>query len=119
MIGCDPEAALVRVWAFLVHLEQGGILTRPVQALKSSSDTVGTNATMVQISWSGTSTAPKLGIPVMLMPFLITQNNSCVEQLLRRGLVGQFLRQHRQHRQHRLHDECLFSEASKDGLIAP
>ena len=88
MIGCDPEAALVRVWAFLVHLEQGGILTRPVQALKSSSDTVGTNATMVQISWSGTSTAPKLGIPVMLMPFLITQNNSCVEVSLASSFVS-------------------------------
>lgn len=49
-----------------------------VQALKSASDTLGsflTKATMVQISWSGTSMRPKLGMPVMLMPFLITQNN--------------------------------------------
>jgi hypothetical protein len=51
---------------------------RLVQALKSSSLTLGsflTKATMVQISWSGTSIAPKLGMPVMLIPFLITQNN--------------------------------------------
>src|SRR4029077_8413356 len=53
---------------------------RPVQALKSSSLTVGsflTKATIVQISWSDTSMAPKLGMPVMLIPFLITQNNCC------------------------------------------
>ncbi len=33
---------------------------------------------MVQISWSGTggSLAAKLGMPVILMPFLIIQNNS-------------------------------------------
>ena len=60
-----------------------------VQVLKSLSDTVGsflTNATMLQISWSGTSMAPKLGIPVMLMPFLITQNNSCGEVSLASSL---------------------------------
>src|SRR5215471_13657298 len=31
-------------------------------------------AAIDQISWSGTPTAPKLGIAVMLMPFLTTQN---------------------------------------------
>src|SRR2546422_10838739 len=49
-----------------------------VQALKSSYDTLGsflTKATMVQISRSGTSMAPKLGMPVMLTPFLMTQNS--------------------------------------------
>jgi hypothetical protein len=64
-----------------------------VQVLKSSSDTVGsflTNATMLQISWSGTSMAPKLGIPVMLMPFLITQNNSCGEVSLASSLSPSF-----------------------------
>ena len=61
----------------------------------SASDTLGnffTNATMVQISWSGTLTIPKLGMPVMLMPFLITQN-SCsgvrsLATLLEVGRIG-------------------------------
>jgi hypothetical protein len=30
---------------------------------------------MVQISWSGTSIAPKLGMPVMLIPFLINASS--------------------------------------------
>src|SRR5262249_46862626 len=50
------------------------------QALKSASVTLGsflTNATMVQISWSDTSVRPKLGIPVLWMRFLMTQNRSC------------------------------------------
>src|SRR5262252_4931110 len=49
-------------------------------ALKSASDTLGSflrKATIVQISRSGTSTRPKLGIPVMWMPCLTTQNKSC------------------------------------------
>src|SRR6202011_643478 len=43
------------------------------------SDTFGSffkKAAIVQISLSGTSILPKLGMPVMLMPFLITQNSS-------------------------------------------
>src|SRR6516162_11721456 len=36
-------------------------------------------AAMCQISSSGTSIDPKLGIPVMVMPFLITQNSSAGE----------------------------------------
>src|SRR5258705_701171 len=52
-----------------------------LQDLKSSSETLDSSfrkATMVQISWSGTggSVAPKLGMPGILMPFLITPNNS-------------------------------------------
>src|ERR1700686_1608757 len=52
-----------------------------LHALKSSSETLGsffTKATLVQIIWSATggSSVPKLGMPVILMPFLIIQNTS-------------------------------------------
>src|SRR5437016_12926879 len=49
-----------------------------VHALKSASDTFGSfriNATMDQISLSSVPIAPKLGIAVILMPFLTTQNS--------------------------------------------
>src|SRR5271166_164517 len=53
-----------------------------LQVLKSASETLGScfrKATMAQISWSGTGgvVTPKLGIPVILMPCLTTQNSCC------------------------------------------
>ena len=51
-----------------------------VHLLKSSSFTSGSffrNATTDQISVSSMPVAPKLGMPVMLMPFLTTQNSCC------------------------------------------
>src|SRR3984885_6368545 len=66
-----------------------------VHALKSASDTVGiflTNATIVQISWSDTPIEPKLGMPVILIPFLTTQNScgGCLAfaAALRSGCLG-------------------------------
>jgi hypothetical protein len=49
-----------------------------LHVLKSSSETVGSffrKATIDQISWSGTPIAPKLGMAVILIPFLMTQNS--------------------------------------------
>src|SRR5262249_31505184 len=49
-----------------------------VQALKSASETFGNflrKATIDQISSSFPPASAKLGMPVMLIPFLITQNN--------------------------------------------
>src|SRR5206468_9409368 len=49
-----------------------------LHALKSASETVGSflrKATIDQISGSGVPIAPKLGMPVILMPFLTTQNS--------------------------------------------
>src|SRR5215213_945607 len=50
-----------------------------VHHLKSCSETIGSffmNATIFQISGSSTPASLKLGMPVMLMPFLTTQNSS-------------------------------------------
>src|ERR1700688_1615290 len=65
------------------HFAGGTVTTGEamLQTLKSSSETLGSflrKATMVQISWSGTGglLAARLGMPVILMPCLITQTNS-------------------------------------------
>src|ERR1700676_5140960 len=65
----------------LATVDQGPSGGAALHALNSWSETLGsffTNATMVQIVWSATggSSAPKLGMPVILMPFLIIQNTS-------------------------------------------
>jgi hypothetical protein len=56
----------------------GGATGGEVHALKSASETFGNffkKATMDQISSSFAPAKAKLGMPVMLIPFLITQNN--------------------------------------------
>ena len=66
---------IVRFARSAAHFAGAGAV---LHVLKSASDTVGSffrNATIDQSSGSGTSIAPKLGMPVMLMPFLITQNS--------------------------------------------